>query len=145
LQAHPGAMNVIPGSATMSVDVRAKSDEVRNAAYCAVIGAAHDIAKVRGVRISVEKVIDIAACPCSEAIAQQIASAVTAEGIAVHRMPSGAGHDGMAMSRLTAFGMLFVRCKDGISHSPQESVEIDDVRVAADILFRFVSDFKVNG
>jgi len=53
-------------------------------------------------------------------------------------LPSGAGHDGVMMSRLTPIAMLFVRCAGGISHNPAESVREDDVAVALDVLERFV-------
>ncbi len=144
-QAYPGAMNVIPGSAVMSVDVRAASDAVRNAAYEAIAAAARDIAAARGVTVDIEKVIDLAACPCSSLLTDQLAAAAERQGVTAYRMPSGAGHDGMAMSRLTDIGMLFLRCRDGISHSPEESVEAADVRVAADVLFDFVANFGSGG
>jgi allantoate deiminase len=51
---------------------------------------------------------------------------------------SGAGHDGVYMSEITDIGMLFVRCKGGISHNPAESVEEADVAVATDVLGRFL-------
>ena len=140
-QAFPGAMNVIPGSIAMSVDVRAASDDVRNSAYRQIVEAAHDIAVARGVTVGIDKVIDLKAVPCSATLTSQLAAAVEARGVPVYKLPSGAGHDGMAMSRLTDIGMLFVRCKDGISHSPEESVEARDVRVAADALFTFVEKF----
>ena len=56
-------------------------------------------------------------------------------------LPSGAGHDGMAMIALGPIGMLFVRCKAGISHSPLESVEAADVTVAARVLREFIDNF----
>lgn len=140
-QAFPGAMNVIPGSVAMSVDVRAASDDVRNAVYREVVQAGRDIADARGVTVGFQKVIDLPACPCSEALTGQLAAAVEACGVPAYALPSGAGHDGMAMSKLTDIAMLFIRCKDGISHSPEESVDASDVRVAADALFTFVEKF----
>jgi allantoate deiminase len=141
-QAFPGAMNVIPGSVAMSVDVRAASDDVRNLAYQQIIHAAQDIAMARGVTVSFEKVIDLPACPCSESLTRQLVAAVKACNVPVYELPSGAGHDGMAMIRLTNIGMLFVRCKDGVSHSPEESVDISDVRTAADVLYNFLERFN---
>ena len=141
-QAFPGAMNVIPGSVAMSVDVRAASDNVRKAAYQQIVQVAHNVAEARGVNVTFQKVIDLPACPCSESLTKQLAAAVEAHNVPVYTLPSGAGHDGMAMSKLTDIGMLFVRCKDGISHSPKEAVDVRDVRIAADALFTFVSNFE---
>ena len=54
------------------------------------------------------------------------------------QLPSGAGHDAVVMSSLTDVGMLFVRCKGGVSHNPAESVTTEDVAVALDVLSRFL-------
>jgi allantoate deiminase len=73
---------------------------------------------------------------------EQIGAAIAAEGIPVRALPSGAGHDGMALAEVTDIGMLFVRCKGGISHNPAESVTVDDVAVGARVLARFIAAFK---
>jgi allantoate deiminase len=59
-------------------------------------------------------------------------------GYAPHTLVSGAGHDAVALSALTPVAMLFVRCKDGVSHHPAESVMTDDVAAAIDVLDRFL-------
>ena len=64
------------------------------------------------------------------------------EGLRVHRLPSGAGHDGMAIIDLAPIGMLFVRCKAGISHNPAEAVDVADVEAGARVLLRFIRDFR---
>jgi len=63
---------------------------------------------------------------------------VAACGLAVERMPSGAGHDAAAVSAIAPVAMLFVRCAGGVSHNPAESVQEADVGVALDVLERFV-------
>ena len=73
---------------------------------------------------------------------QQIGDAIAAEALPVHRLPSGAGHDGMAMVDLADVGMLFVRCKGGISHNPLESITVEDAAVSASVFLRFVENFK---
>jgi allantoate deiminase len=59
-------------------------------------------------------------------------------GIEVNSLASGAGHDAMAMAGFTPMGMLFVRCKEGISHHPDESITTNDAAVALDVLTRAV-------
>jgi allantoate deiminase len=56
-------------------------------------------------------------------------------------MPSGAGHDAVSMAEITDVAMLFVRCKDGISHNPAEAVDVADVGAGARVLLRFIRDF----
>ena len=59
-------------------------------------------------------------------------------GVKPFEMPSGAGHDAVSLAQLTDVGMIFVRCKDGISHHPDESVREDDVAVAIDVTEAFL-------
>jgi allantoate deiminase len=72
----------------------------------------------------------------------QLGAAVAAEGIPVRQLPSGAGHDGMAMVDLCDIGMLFVRCEKGVSHNPAEAVTAEDADAGARILLRFVENFE---
>ena len=67
-----------------------------------------------------------------------LAAAVAAAGVPVVRLPSGAGHDAVALSELTGVAMLFVRCAGGVSHHPAESVDVADVAVALDVLDGFL-------
>jgi allantoate deiminase len=67
---------------------------------------------------------------------------VAAQGLRVRRLPSGAGHDGMALSAIADIAMLFVRCRDGISHNPAEAISADDAGVAARALLHFIEHFE---
>jgi allantoate deiminase len=67
-----------------------------------------------------------------------LARAVENSGMVVHRLPSGAGHDAAQLAELTPVAMLFVRCKEGISHNPAESVAQEDVGVAVEVMARFL-------
>ncbi|MEN3284152.1 MAG: allantoate deiminase, partial [Solirubrobacteraceae bacterium] len=82
---------------------------------------------------------DNPAVECSPALADGLADAVSATGHRVVRLPSGAGHDAVAMSAIAPVAMLFVRCAGGISHHPAESVAADDVAVAIDVLTGYVA------
>ena len=143
--AEPGVMNVIPGRVTMFLDIRSSSDEVRGHAYSEIEKAAQAIAVKRGVDVEINSVLNLKSCQCAPWIAEQLESAVTKCGVRPVRIPSGAGHDGMAMSNLTDIGMLFVRCRKGISHSPDESVTGEDVLVAARVLLSFLENFQPRG
>ncbi|MEO5325984.1 allantoate amidohydrolase [Mesorhizobium sp. CC13] len=144
LKTEPGVINVIPGDVSLTVDLRSQADCDRNAAF-AELGAAFElIAARRGVRLEIDKILDLKSCPCAPSFISQIESAVEGAGVRLLHLPSGAGHDGMAMSELTDIGMIFVRCKDGISHSPDESVTTEDVAVGAAALLRFIENFQGN-
>jgi allantoate deiminase len=81
---------------------------------------------------------DTPATPCSGRLADVLAAAVAAEGVRPRRLPSGAGHDAVALAAVAPVAMLFVRCAGGVSHHPDESVAENDVAVAIAVLERAV-------
>lgn len=139
LAVYPGASNVIPGQATLSLDVRHPDDNRREAACDRLREVAEAIGARRDVRVSWEALQATQAVPCDERLAGLLASAITEMGYPIHRLASGAGHDAAIMSQLTGVAMLFVRCKAGVSHSPLEAITEEDVAVALDVLSRFVA------
>ncbi len=138
LDAQPGASNVIPGQATLSLDMRHQDDARREQALAQLDVRAKKIAADRRVTLDWRIGKDNRAHACDPALTEQLAQAVTALGYPLLALPSGAGHDGVEISTLTPIAMLFVRCKDGISHNPAESVDEADVAVAIDVLGRFL-------
>ena len=141
LRTMPGAVNVIPGVVEFSVDVRAGSDGLRRRALRRIDEAFAAISERRGVLFDSVTTHESRAEQCSPWLMRCLGRAVEAEGLEVRELPSGAGHDAMAMAHLTAVGMLFVRCKDGISHHPAESMTEADAEVAARVLLRFLEEF----
>jgi allantoate deiminase len=130
LAVEPGARNVIPARATMTLDVRHTDDERRLAAVASLRERAREIADRRRVELAWEDTGDIPAVAMDERLA-------AAFGVAP-RVPSGAGHDAATIASITPAAMLFVRCRGGISHHPAESVEEADVAAAIDALERFL-------
>ena len=141
LEVSPGAVNVIPGSVRFTLDVRAPTDAARDDARNAMERECRAIATRRGVEIAIAPLWEARTTVCDPELQRQFDRAVEAEGLRVHRLPSGAGHDGMAIIGIAPIGMLFVRCRAGISHNPAEAVEVADVEAGARTLMRFVRDF----
>ena len=142
IEALPGAINVIPGRTRFSLDVRAPTDGQRERAVAAVRAAFAEIAQRRRVDLDIKLVWDAKTAACAPWLQQQFAAAIEGEGLPVRHLPSGAGHDGMAMIALADIGMLFVRCKGGISHNPAEAIMLEDAEVAARALLRFIQNFQ---
>jgi allantoate deiminase len=138
LHVQPGAVNVIPGQVDLSLDVRHAHDTTRAGAAEQILERANAIANTRKLGVAVELMSENAAVPCSPRLVGLLSQAVADLGHEVVQLPSGAGHDGVAMSSLTEIAMLFVRCKGGVSHNPAESVTVDDVGVAIDVLAKFL-------
>lgn len=142
IEALPGAINVIPGSVRFSVDLRAPTDAQRERALAAVRAAVTEIAERRGIALDIRPVWQAKTATCADWLQAQLGAAVEAEGIPVRRLPSGAGHDGMAIIAIADVGMLFVRCKGGISHNPAEAITEADAAVAARVFLRFIEGFR---
>ena len=142
LETLPGAVNVIPGKVCFTIDVRSPRDPERLAAVTGVVAEMQAIARRRNVALSVSKTHEGGVANCAPWLQQQIGAAIAAEGLALRRLPSGAGHDGMAMIELCDIGMLFVRCEKGISHNPAEAISAEDVATAARVFLRFIENFQ---
>jgi len=134
----PGASNVIPGRATLSLDVRHLDDAARDTACRNLHNASVDIGARRGVAVEWRSVQESATVRCSPELGAILSRAIKALGYEALSLPSGAGHDAVVMSTLTPVAMLFVRCKGGVSHNPAESVAVEDVAVALDVMHSFL-------
>jgi allantoate deiminase len=134
----PGASNVIPGQATLSLDVRHQDDTVRELACRQLEARAHEIGRARGVASNWQLLQEHAAVACNPHLMQLWEQAIKELGYPFLSLPSGAGHDAAVLSELTAIGMLFVRCRGGISHNPAESVQSEDVAAAIKVAERFL-------
>ena len=142
LDAEPGAVNVIPGLVRFSIDIRAPRDEWRRRAVSDIVVSLQQTAKRRNVRLALAQTHEASAYVCDPRIIAGLDAATTAVGHKPFHLPSGAGHDTMMMGQLCPAGMLFVRCKGGISHNPLESITLEDCEVALAALTRFVKDFR---
>jgi len=141
IEAQPGAANVIPDKACFSIDIRAPADTDRTAAIGDLEREFRAIASRRTVGVKLKRTYDELAATCEPWLVEQLGAAVTRLGIRTLRLPSGAGHDGLAMVALCPIGMLFVRCKSGISHNPAESIMVEDADVAVRVLLDFLRHF----
>jgi allantoate deiminase len=139
ISALPGAGNVVPGEARLSLDLRHGEDAARVRLRDHLEARTRKIARARGLGHDWQLRQETPAVPADEELSATLARAVEAAGLNVHRLPSGAGHDAAQMASLTPVAMLFVRCKEGISHNPEESVAKEDVAVALRVMGRFLS------
>ena len=138
LRCAPGAVNVIPGEVTLTLDIRGPNDQPLDALLSRLLASAQEIAARRHLQFSAEEFYRIAATACDSKLQQVLSEAVQeVQGCSI-RLPSGAGHDAIAIAERWPSAMLFVRCKGGISHHPAESVTADDVALAIDAYSRAV-------
>ena len=142
ISAMPGATNVIPGRVSFTLDIRAPTDAHRKLAVADIVRRIETIAKRRELLLQIDVTHENRTVPCAPWLKAQVADAVAAEGFRVFELPSGAGHDGMAMIDISDVAMLFVRCRGGISHHPDEHVELADADAGARVLLRLIENFR---
>jgi allantoate deiminase len=142
IDAMPGATNVIPGRVNFTLDIRAPTDPHRKRAVADIVRHIEAIAKRRTLALQVDVTHENRTVPCAPWLKAQVAEAVAAEGYPVFELPSGAGHDGMAMIDIADVAMIFVRCRGGISHHPDEHVELADADAGARVLLRLIENFR---
>jgi hydantoinase/carbamoylase family amidase len=142
LEVPNGAANVVPGSARFSIDIRAEQDAVRIAAVEDVVAEIQRICSKRDVQIELRKTHEASSVACADQLQTQLAQAIASSGLPVRHLPSGAGHDAMAIAAIADVAMLFVRCGNGgISHHPDEIMTEEDAATAAQVFTRFVENF----
>jgi allantoate deiminase len=142
IHANPGATNVIPGEVSFTIDLRAPTDTHRKKAVADIVRQIEAIAKRRKLLLQIDVTHENRTVPCAPWLKAKVADAVAAEGFGVFELPSGAGHDGMAMIDIADIGMLFVRCRGGVSHHPDEHVELADADAGARVLLRLIENFR---
>ena len=127
LEVPNGSINVVPGLAKFSLDIRATTNEVRDACEADVRAELQRICERRGLQCRLEETMRASAAPSAPDWQLRWERAVASLGLPVHRMPSGAGHDAMKLHEIMPQAMLFVRgLNAGISHNPLESITSDD-------------------
>jgi len=143
LTTSPGAANVIPGSVMHTLDVRHAKDPVRRAALFKLGRLAAQVAKRRGLKVAWQRTQDNGAVACSPTLTARLEQSVKAVQGRSLSLVSGAGHDGVVMSALCPIAMLFVRCRDGLSHHPDEYASPKDLAVALKVMIDFLERLAV--
>lgn len=139
LEVPNGSINVIPGRCRFSLDLRATTDDRRDALVRDVLQALEGLAARRGVQYTLEETMRAAAAPSHPAWQARWESAVASLGLPVHRMPSGAGHDAMKLHEVMPQAMLFLRGgNSGISHNPLETITNDDAQLCVEAFQRLL-------
>jgi allantoate deiminase len=141
IEVQPGAINVIPGRADISLDLRAATDRERDDMWALMRREIEEACAPRGLRFEVRETHSAPAMPCARWLQDAVVAGIRSTG---DDDPIGlwsrAGHDAMAVGLTTDVGMLFIRCHDGISHHPEEDVRELDVAAALDALEAAVLD-----
>lgn len=132
IRVEPDAVNVIPGVAEFSLDLRDETADARDHTWSLIKDEFDRIAADRSLHVEARSFHRAPEVVCAPELRAAIADAILGTGHQAPELYSVAGHDAMAIAALAPVGMLFVRCAGGISHHRDEAVSLDDVAVALD-------------
>jgi beta-ureidopropionase / N-carbamoyl-L-amino-acid hydrolase len=134
VQVHPNSRNVIPGRVKFSMDMRNSTDALVDAMDADIRKAAAELSAKTGLAIQIELVSHYPASPFHPDCVAAVAKAAEALGYSNMPAVSGAGHDAVYMARLAPAGMIFIPCKDGISHNEIESALPEHITAGCNVL-----------
>ncbi|NLS14540.1 allantoate amidohydrolase [Vibrio sp. SM6] len=140
LEVRPGAVNVVPGEVRMSLDIRSLSDEARDAVFDSLQELLEVEAAFHQLECQFEPTHNASAVSCNDEMTRSLNQLVTHYFGDSAPLVSGAGHDAMALAMRVPATMLFVRCKGGVSHHPDESIMTSDAAAALQVMAAFVTD-----
>lgn len=134
IEAHPNVTNVIAGETVLDIDYRAGDAETQAAMQSAIAKLLDQTSREQDVTYMAETLHTVAPTPTPERIRSAVVDGAVQAGLSASELVSWAAHDAMLMAQVTAAGMVFVRCQDGRSHTPEEFVTLDDIAAGVAVL-----------
>ncbi|MBC3918798.1 Zn-dependent hydrolase [Undibacterium sp. CY18W] len=134
VQVFPNSRNVIPGEVKFSIDLRNVSSELLDTMHNEILAFVDKTSKDSGLSISVERVSYYPPCPFHPDCVNAVREATATLGYSTMDVVSGAGHDAIYTARLAPSGMIFVPCKDGISHNEIEDAKSEHLEAGCNVL-----------
>ncbi|HEV8286741.1 MAG TPA: allantoate amidohydrolase [Chitinophagaceae bacterium] len=132
------ATNVIPGEVVCSLDLRSPDENVLSTAYEAIKNKCQAICSYRNIGVDWNLIQETRSTICDKDMKELLARSIKDAGYELVHLVSGAGHDAVAISKVSPAAILFVRCFKGISHNPLENVELNDIAAAIFVCDNFI-------
>jgi len=142
IEVEPGIINAIASSLRFSLDIRAPDDDSYRGVARQIASFAEEAARRRGMTAEWTQRQSLAATPMDGRLVEALERAAAATGEPYIQMHSGAAHDTMCVADRVPTAMVFVPCKDGISHHPAEDADPEDAAVAAEIILNAISSLQ---
>ncbi|MEO9274401.1 allantoate amidohydrolase [Marinomonas sp. 5E14-1] len=139
----PNGVNVISGKTQFSLDIRSEFDEKRDVGLAQIMSDIQAIADRRGVTLEKKQTHSANAVHCDQSLQDILRNAIETTGYQARTLPSGAGHDAMAIADICPVAMLFMRCDKGISHHPAEAIMESDVAVTLEVLDHAIKNLNI--
>ncbi|WP_316419724.1 Zn-dependent hydrolase [Klebsiella pneumoniae] len=141
VQVWPNSRNVVPGEVTFSIDMRNLSDALVDEMDRQLRAFIAEVERESGLQVALKQVSHYPAAPFDAECQQAIADAAQRLGYPARPIVSGAGHDAVYMSYLAPTGMIFIPCKDGISHNEIEYASPEHVAAGANVLLQVMLQY----
>lgn len=135
---HPGASNSIPQTVTFTIDLRHPDDITRANALAELHHTCTRISEKRHLTLHWQPIQNNPSTSCDPALTAALLASLTAVTGSHRLLASGAGHDGVVISKICPIAMLFIRCRDGLSHHPDEYATPADIGTGIQILTHFL-------
>jgi len=130
----PGAFSIVPGRSDFSLDFRSTSKDTLEAMANSLLEMAKEVAATRGLEFSYKIIDTTEPTPVADRITDLLSEECRKLKYSTLTLPSGAGHDAQILAEVTDSGMIFIPCEDGISHSPEENIQWEDLEKATNLL-----------
>ncbi len=130
----PNLVNVVPASATFTIDLRNTDEAQLQAAEARFTQFVTETAESEGCTVEFTKLARFEPVVFNPEVVNLVESVAMAQGYSVRRMPSGAGHDAQMMARICPTAMVFTPSQDGLSHNPAEHTDPADIEAGANVL-----------
>lgn len=145
LQVHPGVMNVIPGECELGVDIRSISAAAKNKVEAGLRQAIAEICQRRDMAYDIKEVSKEEPVAMGQGMVKFLEDICRQQGQKCIAMPSGAGHDAMHWADFAPVGMLFIPCREGISHNPAEYASLEDILNVTAVLEDVIKEASMTG
>ena len=139
----PNGVNVISGDTSISLDIRSEFDQQRDEGLAQIEAEIQKISVRRNVAVEITQTHAASAVHCDKHLQGILRNGIETAGYKARTLPSGAGHDAMAIANICPVAMLFMRCDKGISHNPAEAVMESDVAVALEVLDHAIQNLNI--
>lgn len=140
INAFPNSINTVPGNVEIKVDVRGVDDTAILRAVEKIQSKVRSVAEKRKLNYKIETIANYQPVDTDKTIQSELAQAAKDLGADYMPIYSGAGHDAMRMAIFVPTGMLFIPCQEGISHNPEENINLIDVVLGAKIIFKMIEN-----
>ena len=132
---YPNAFNVVPGRVKMGLDIRGVDKDSIDRIDDEIVKFVDEVCKKRDLNYELDNISKAIPVKLDENLKNELSEVATKLGIEHKIMNSGAGHDAMKFWDIAPTGMLFIPCRDGVSHNKAEEIDYEDIILGSKIIF----------